>query len=207
LKPVNAGSLLLALESLLRTGGTLSMLRIVLFCLASIALLPLSWRSLRHVRAHGFPRFFAFELILALILCNAPMWFRNPFSVRQCAAWILGAVSIALAVEGFRLLHQIGKPQPVAVRGTDLPFENTTNIVTTGAYRWIRHPLYASLLALALSAYLKNPLNGWTILITLGVSSSLLATAMAEERENVQRFGAVYANYMKSTKRFIPLFF
>lgn len=183
------------------------MLRVVLFCLASIALLPLSWRSLRHVRAHGFPRFFAFELLLALILCNAPMWFRDPFSVRQWAAWILGAVSIALAVEGFRLLHQMGKPQPVAVAGTDLPFENTTRIVTTGAYRWIRHPLYTSLLALALSAYLKNPLNLWTSLMTLGVGSSLLTTAMAEERENLQRFGTTYANYMRSTKRFIPFVF
>jgi protein-S-isoprenylcysteine O-methyltransferase Ste14 len=183
------------------------MLRIVLFCLASIALLPLSWRSLHRVRAHGFPRFFAFELLLALTLFNAPVWFRDPFSVHQWAAWILGAVSIALAVEGFRLLRQMGKPQPAAVAGTDLSFENTTQLVTTGAYRWIRHPLYASLLALALCAYLKNPLNLWTTLMTLGVGSSLLATAMAEERENVQRFGASYANYMRSTKRFIPFVF
>jgi protein-S-isoprenylcysteine O-methyltransferase Ste14 len=183
------------------------MLRIVLFCLGSLALLPLSRRSLRHVRAHGFPRFFAFELLLALILCNAPVWFRDPFSVRQWSAWILGAVSIALAVEGFRLLHQMGKPRPLTVESTNLPFENTTRIVTTGAYRWIRHPLYASLLALALSAYFKNPLNLWTILMTLGVGCSLLATAMAEERENVQRFGAAYASYMRSTKRFVPFFF
>jgi len=183
------------------------MLRTVLFCLGSLGLLPLSWRSLLHVRAHGFPRFFAFELLLALILCNAPMWFRDPFSVRQWAAWILGTVSIALAVEGFRLLHQMGKPQRAAATGTNLSFENTTQVVTTGAYRWIRHPLYASLLTLALSAYLKNPLNLWTILMTLGVSSCLLATAMAEERENVQRFGTTYANYMSSTKRFIPFVF
>lgn len=183
------------------------MLRIVLFCLGSLALLPLSWRSLRHIRAHGFPRFFAFELLLALLLYNAPIWFRNPFSVRQWAAWILGAVSIALAIEGFRLLHRMGKPQRAPIESTNLPFENTTQIVTTGAYRWIRHPLYASLLALALSAYLKNPRNLWSILMTLGVGGSLLATAMAEERENVQRFGAAYTNYLKSTKLFIPFVF
>jgi protein-S-isoprenylcysteine O-methyltransferase Ste14 len=183
------------------------MMRIVLFCLASLALLPLSWRSFRHLRAHGFSRFFAFELLLALILFNAPLWFRDPFSVRQWAAWILGAVSIVLAVEGFRLLHQMGKPQPVAVETTNLPFENTTRLVTNGAYRWIRHPLYASLLALALSAYLKAPLNPWVILMTLGAGSSLLATALAEERENVLRFGEAYIHYMRSTKRFIPFIF
>jgi protein-S-isoprenylcysteine O-methyltransferase Ste14 len=183
------------------------MVRIVLFGLASLVLLPLSLRSLRQVRAHGFSRFFAFELLLALILFNAPLWLRDPFSFRQWAAWILGAVSIALAIEGFRLLHQIGKPQPTAVASTNLPFEDTTRLVTTGVYRWIRHPLYASLLALALSAYLKNPLSPWAILMTLGVVSSLLATAMAEERENVRHFGEAYANYMRLTKRFIPFVF
>jgi len=146
-------------------------------------------------------------MLLALILCNAPVWFRDPYSLRQWAAWILGAVSIALGVEGFRLLHQMGKPKSAAVEDTNLPFENTTRLVTSGAYRRIRHPLYASLLALALSAYLKNPLNLWTILMTLGVCSSLLATALAEERENVQRFGEAYIRYMGSTKRFIPFVF
>lgn len=191
----------------MRRGGTISMLRIFLFCVGSLTLLPLSWRSLRHMRAHGFPRFYAFELLLALILCNAPLWFRDPFSARQWAAWTLGAVSIALAVEGFRLLHQMGKPHAAAAAGTNLAFENTTRMVTIGAYRWIRHPLYASLLALALSAYLKRPLDLWSILLTLGTGSCLLATAMAEERENIQRFGAAYADYMRSTKRFIPFFF
>lgn len=183
------------------------MMRIVFFCLASLALLPLSWRSLRHARAHGFSRFFAFELLLALILCNAPVWFRDPFSVRQWAAWILGATSIALAVEGFRLLHQKGRPQPAAVESTNLPFENTTRLVITGTYRRIRHPLYASLMALTMSAYLKNPFNPWVILMTLGAGSSLLATALAEERENVRHFGEAYSRYMRSTKRFIPFVF
>ena len=183
------------------------MLRVVLFFAASAALLPLSWRSLRDPRTHGFYRFFAFELLLALILLNAPLWFRNPFSARQWAAWTLGAASIALAIEGFRLLHLIGRPGPSTAQSANLQFENTTRLVTTGAYRWIRHPLYASLLALAWSAYLKNLIGGWSILLILGVSGSLFATAVAEERENLQRFGTVYAGYMRSTKRFIPFVF
>jgi protein-S-isoprenylcysteine O-methyltransferase Ste14 len=88
-----------------------------------------------------------------------------------------------------------------------LPFENTTQLVTTGAYRWIRHPLYASLLALALCAYMKNPFGRWSILLALGAASLLWATAAAEEKENLQRFGVVYSRYMRSTKRFIPFVF
>jgi len=186
---------------------TKSMLRVALFFAASAAILPLSWRSLKDWRTHGFYRFFAFELLLALILLNAPLWFRNPLSVRQLVSWLLGAVSIGLAIEGFRLLRVIGRPRPTAAPSANLPFENTTTLVTIGAYRWIRHPLYASLLALAWSAWLKDPLGTGSVALTLGASGFLLATAMAEERENLKRFGAAYADYMKSTQRFIPFLF
>ena len=185
--------------------GNFFMVRVILFFVASGALLPLSWRSIRHVRAHGFYRFFAFELLLALILLNAPIWFRNPLSPQQWAAYCVGSISIVLAIEGFRLLHRIGRPgQHSAAPSTNLPLENTTQLAKTGAYRWIRHPLYASLLALALCAYLKDPLGRWSILLTAAVGSFLLATAIAEEKESVRRFGDVYRDYMRSTKRFVP---
>ncbi len=178
-----------------------------IFFAASAVILPLSWRSLKDVRTHGFYRFFAFELLLGLILCNAPVWFRDPFSFRQLAAWILAAASIGLAIEGFRLLRVVGRPAPVNSESANLAFENTTTLVTVGAYRWIRHPLYASLLALAWSAYLKNPFEIASIALTVGAGGFLLATAIAEERENLKRFGAAYADYKNHTRRFIPFVF
>jgi protein-S-isoprenylcysteine O-methyltransferase Ste14 len=183
------------------------MLRATLFFAASAAILLLSWRSLKDARTHGFYRFFAFELLLGLILWNAPLWWRDPFSVRQLAAWFLGAVSIGLAIEGFRLLRVIGRPASTNAESANLAFENTTKLVTVGAYRWIRHPLYASLLALAWSAWLKNPAGLASIAMTLGASGFLLATALAEENENLKRFGAAYADYKQRTRRFIPFVF
>jgi protein-S-isoprenylcysteine O-methyltransferase Ste14 len=183
------------------------MLRAALFFAASVAILPLSWRSLRDWRTHGFYRFFAFELLLVLILLNAPLWFLSPLSTRQLAAWLLGAVSIWLAIEGFRLLRVVGRPAQTVKRGANLPIENTTTLVTVGAYRWIRNPLYGSLLALAWSAYLKHPFGLGSIALTVGASGFLVATAIAEERENLQHFGEPYVRYMASTKRFIPFLF
>jgi protein-S-isoprenylcysteine O-methyltransferase Ste14 len=183
------------------------MLRLVIFLAASAAILPLSWRSLKDTRTHGFYRFFAFELLLGLILWNAPMWWHDPFCWRQLVSYLLGAASIGLAIEGFRLLRVIGRPSTANVESANLAFENTTTLVTVGAYRWIRHPLYASLLALAWCAYLKNPSGLASIAMTLGVSGFLLATAIAEEQENLKRFGAAYADYKKRTRRFIPFIF
>ncbi len=183
------------------------MLRVLIFFFVSGAIFPLSWQALRDLRTHGFYRFFAFESLLGLVLLNAPVWFRDPLCARQMAAWLLGAVSIGLAIEGFRLLRVIGRPAPAAVPSANLAFENTTKLVTVGAYRWIRHPLYASLLALGWGAYLKDPLGGGSVALVLVATGSLVATALAEERENALRFGAAYSDYMKRTWRFVPFVF
>ena len=179
----------------------ITLVRVAIFFAASAAIIQLSWRSLRDLRSHGFYRFFAFELLSALILLNIPMWFRDPLSARQLVSWFLGAASIGLAIEGFRLLRLIGRPTPTAARSTNLPFENTTTLVTVGAYRFIRHPLYASLLALVWCAYLKNPFAITGIVLALSASGFLIATSVAEERENLVSFGAAYAAYMKHTRR------
>jgi protein-S-isoprenylcysteine O-methyltransferase Ste14 len=72
--------------------------------------------------------------------------------------------------------------------------------------RYIRHPLYCSLLLLAWGVFLKDPslLGGGVALIA---SAALVATAKVEEAENLRRFGDDYAAYMKTTKMFLPFLF
>ena len=183
------------------------MIAIALFFAASIAILRLSWHSLHSLRAHGFYRFFAFELLAGLIAVNLSAWFRDPWSARQIASYAFGIISIALAVVGFRLLATEGKASRKSTPGTNLAFENTTQLITSGAYRFIRHPLYASLLALVVCVWLKAPSSTVNIAMALGSAVFLLATAIVEEKENLARFGAKYAEYMKYTHRFVPFLF
>ena len=178
-----------------------------LFALASAGILWLSWRSLRSSKVHGFYRFFAFEILALLISVNLPIWFRDPWCARQLCSYAFGALSIALAVEGFRLLRLIGRPSASVSQGTNLAFENTSRLVICGAYRYIRHPLYASLLALASCAWLKAPLSLANSGMFAAVAGFLVATALAEEKENVARFGSGYVEYMGRTRRFIPFIF
>ena len=180
---------------------------VALFLLVTLAILWLSWRSLHSLKAHGLYRFFAFELLTGLIAVNLPIWFRDPWCVRQIASYIFGAISIGLAAEGFRLLIKIGKPSADTTQNTNFAFENTTRLVTAGTYRFIRHPLYASLLALLICAWLKAPFSAVNIALTVAAVGFFLATALAEEKENLARFGAEYAGYMKRTRRFMPFLF
>jgi protein-S-isoprenylcysteine O-methyltransferase Ste14 len=87
-----------------------------------------------------------------------------------------------------------------------LQFEKTTTLVTVGAYRYIRHPLYSSLLSLTWGVFFKSPfwLGG---ILALLASCFLVATAKMEESENIRFFGAPYQAYMKQTKMFVPFLF
>lgn len=169
-----------------------------IFVFGSALIAYRSRASLFDIRSHGFYRFFAFEAILALILVNAGYWFDAPFSPRQTASWALLSASLFLAIHGFYFLIRRGRPSG--------GFEDTTTLVKTGAYKWIRHPLYSSLLSLAWGAALKDVAPA-SVALAVTASFFLLATAMAEERENLAKFGAGYAEYMKSTKMFIPFVF
>ena len=183
------------------------MLAAATLAVGSALILALSWRSLRHPRSHGFFRCFVFESLLLLVVVNAGVWFAQPFAPRQVVSWLLLAASAGLASHGFHLLHVVGHPRaarPSApADAANLPFENTTTLVTCGAYRYIRHPLYASLLLGVWGAALKrlSPAS-----VALGAAATLLvvATAKADERECVERFGQAYRDYIARTRMFIP---
>ena len=171
------------------------MVRLIVFIILSIGLVIWSWKSLRNRQAHGFYRFFTFGSLLALILVNVGSWFTAPFSIAQIVSWILLLGSIAMVIQGFYLLHTIGRP----TQG----IEDTTILVRTGVYKYIRHPLYSSLILLGLGAYLKEISLLSTVLVILATIFSVM-TAMVEEKENLNRFGKEYVSYMKSTKKFLP---
>jgi protein-S-isoprenylcysteine O-methyltransferase Ste14 len=182
------------------------MWQLVVFVIASIGLIYISRESLR-VRAHGFYRFFAWEFILALFLLNVERWFDDPFAPHQLIAWTMLIVSAILVIVGVRLLRAIGKPD--RARQDDsatIAFEKTTTLVEVGAYKYIRHPLYSSLLFLAWGIFFKAPswLGG---ILAIGATIFLIATAKVEERENIRFFGAAYQTYIERTKMFVPLLF
>lgn len=76
-------------------------------------------------------------------------------------------------------------------------------LVTTGIYRYIRHPMYSSLLFLAWGALLKSVTPG-TLTLTGIATLTLVVTAKVEEAEDLVRFGEEYRNYMLRTRLFVP---
>ena len=131
-----------------------------------------------------FPGFFSFAYAL-----HYPVWLR----------W-LGAILLSAGIALLGLAHHhLGKSfhsLVVSKEGHEL--------VETGPYRWIRHPIY--------TAYLMNYLGGGMLasnLVLTFVPMTLYAVLVAirlEKEEAVMRetFGEAYAEYAERTGRLLP---
>jgi protein-S-isoprenylcysteine O-methyltransferase Ste14 len=177
-------------------------IQIIVFALTSLAIAAFSWFiSIKHGRYHGIARFFSFESIALMTILDLKCWFDDPFSPMQVISWIFLFASIYVAAAGFMLLVKMGKPKKNIVE-----FEDTTKLVTTGMYKYIRHPLYASLVILGLGVFFKKIQTAQIILVIVN-TLALYITARMEELEMMKGFGDEYGRYMKISKMFIPYIF
>jgi len=172
----------------------------------SVIITAISWRSLKDPRCHGFYRFFAFEFLLVLIILNVSFWFTDPFSWNQTISWPLLLCALMLIIHSADLIFILGLSEGSVPYSPNLPFENTTRLLIIGAFRFIRHPMYASVILLAWGVAMKNP-SPQSLCLAFVVTIFLYATAKVEERENIERFGEEYREYMKKSRVFIPFVF
>lgn len=178
-------------------------LHALLFLLGTAVLAWLSRGALRQPRSHGFTRFFAFEAILALLLLNWRYWQRDMLAPHQLLSWVVLKVSIVLVLLALRELRRAGRRDAQRADPALFAFEKTAALVSSGIYRWIRHPMYASLMALAWGIFLKD--FSWPGAALVAVATlALLMTAWRDEAECLAYFGPAYAGYMKRSWRFIP---
>ena len=177
--------------------------RVASFVLVTAALTAISWRPLHNMRCHGFYRFFVFEWIALLFFLNIPYWCKNRFSMPQLISWVSLLASLAFVFSGLFQLRRFGGGNKRPQQPENLSFENTSRLVTTGIYRYVRHPMYSSLGSLAWGIFLKHmSLAG--LFITVLSTGFIFATAKIEEKENIAFFGPSYIAYKKRSKMFIP---
>ena len=173
------------------------------FVIGTAALLYVSREALKRPGSHGFYRFFAWECILLLVLMNLPVWGDDPLAPHQLLSWLLLVASAWLPVHAVRLLKRVGRPTDERQDDALFGFEKTSTLVTSGAFRYIRHPMYAALIFLAWGAFLKQ--FSWVgLVLVLTATVLLFITALRDEKECLQHFGEAYRAYMQGTRRFVP---
>ena len=178
-----------------------------IFVLGSALIIYISRKSLTSPQSHGFYRFLAWECILGLFLLNVRFWIYKPLAWNQLIAWTLLFASFIPLGFGIHFLRTRGKQAEKREGDSSLyGFEKTTNLVTSGIYKYIRHPLYCSLLLLTWGIFFKHiTLTAATLAVTATVF--IIFTAKADEAECTRFFGSQYQDYMKRSKMFIPYIF
>ena len=121
------------------------------------------------------------------IVARHPLLLAMEIAALALAAWALLTVRI----------HNVNVTPDVR-QGSQLARE--------GPFRWIRHPMYASLLALGWGVFLKD-ISILSGALTAVLTAAVYLTARTEEAENLAKFGQIYRDYMLKTRRFIPFLF
>ena len=179
---------------------------LLIFLILSIPVIYFSRRNLFHPGKHGFYRFLGWEGMIWLLVSIYKYWFVQSFSSLQLISWILLLLSVYLVISGALTLLRKGKPSSQRHDRHLFSFEKTTELVDTGIFRYIRHPLYASLICLSWGILLKN-VTPLLLVITLFCTLMFYITSRYDEKECIAYFGEKYRDYMKRSHMFIPFVF
>ncbi len=180
--------------------------RVILFAILLVFLTCFSRRSLTNTRCHGFYRYFSFVGIAALLVISLPVQHYWPQSVGEVVSIVLLFLSLLSVMSSYLLLLRLGGHRVAEAAPENFHFENTANLVQSGIYRYIRHPMYTSLLLLAFALFIRDVSLQSTFMVAFSSTFIVLAANM-EERENLKYFKERYRRYINSTKRFIPFVF
>jgi len=121
------------------------------------------------------------------------------YSLPNWLGWA-GIVIFALAIWLlWRSHHDLGRHWTVTVALRD-----DHELITSGVYRYIRHPMYSAHLiwAIAQIMILHNWIAGYSFLIVQ--IPFYLIRIKNEEAMMIEQFGDAYKTYMEETARFIP---
>jgi methanethiol S-methyltransferase len=128
------------------------------------------------------------------------------FRLEPPARWIAAASSglaiILLAASGYAVRGTIDflGVRPIRAHWRGEPLRSAPFMVT-GPYRWVRHPLYACILALF---WLRPEMTADGLLLSILWSGWIVAGTVLEERDLVADFGHEYTRYQQQVPMLVP---
>jgi protein-S-isoprenylcysteine O-methyltransferase Ste14 len=134
-----------------------------------------------------------FLFIVQIILC---LFFYNWAGIDLLAyiGWILLAFGIIILFKSQMDFRAIGKKE------SGKSWLDTTNIVHSGIYSIIRHPMYLSFILMALALIFMSQ---YWLNVIIGIIRILLLyyVMIEEEKSDLEKFGRDYKDYMEKVPR------
>jgi protein-S-isoprenylcysteine O-methyltransferase Ste14 len=125
-------------------------------------------------------------------------WLMEPGALWWWLAIPASVICVVFTVATFVCWRKMGRSWRIGID----PNEKLA-LVSTGPYRWVRHPIYALRMAINVCAVVMAPTL--LVLIPAAIDFILLQIeARREERYMESKHGAEYARYKNSVGRFVP---
>jgi protein-S-isoprenylcysteine O-methyltransferase Ste14 len=129
----------------------------------------------------------------------APQWMSwSSVPIPAWLRWIGFAVAVCAGILWSWTVHTLDKnlTDTVVTR-------KEHSLVTTGPYRWVRHPFYTACAIGLVGGSLA--MANWFFFVLGGIGVGfLVARTRIEEEKLVERFGDDYREFVKRTGRFLP---
>jgi protein-S-isoprenylcysteine O-methyltransferase Ste14 len=140
-------------------------------------------------------------LLLPLLYFFTPFLSFADYSLPWAIRWAGAVVMVASLWLFWRSHVDLGPNWSVS-----LELRENHQLVSHGVYRWIRHPMYASvwLWGLAQGMMLANWLAGWPVMPAF--AAMYFIRTPREERLMCEEFGDAYRDYARRTGRLFPRF-
>ena len=162
------------------------------------------------VRGGGWQRFWVLRVAAAAIIIfaavrlgrgagyPAAVFFSHPlFTPTLILGWI-GALLTAIGIS-FAIWARVNLGRNWSSRPT---MKEQHQLVTTGPYAYVRHPIYTGILLAALGTAIMSSIFGIGMLIFLSIFFALRINK--EEQMMLELFPNRYPEYQKHTKRLLP---
>ena len=141
------------------------------------------------------PLIYLAVLVLAFVLdAVLPLRLSLPPVVR----WSGTAVMLVAVVLG-----GVGRFAFARVRTSANPMQPATTLVTSGAYRWSRNPMYVGMTALLVGFALTTRMAWVLILLVPALTVMHWGVVLREERYLTGKFGAEYETYRARVRRYL----
>ncbi len=140
-------------------------------------------------------------LVLPSVLPDRPL-----YTIPAPWVWLTGALQLGAVIVFLVALFQTDVWRFIGLRqllrgGEPVPADRHARLVTSGPYRWMRHPLYTTTIVV-LALWPDMSVNR---LAFFAVSTAYFALgSIPEEQKLVAEFGEAYRRYQQTTPRLIP---
>jgi protein-S-isoprenylcysteine O-methyltransferase Ste14 len=145
-------------------------------------------------------------ILIVLVVILTPLFNRLPYSFKN--HYLAATNNETVLVLGF-IMFLLGLFVAVWARiylgknwGMPMTQKQDPELVTSGPYRYIRHPIYSGILLMALGSAFD--VNIYWLLVFIIAGFFFIYSAVAEEQLMMKQFPKVYPSYKRKTKMLIP---